>query len=102
MLIHTKSDEEFSNIIANNKIVVVDFFATWCGPCKAISPLYATLSESIDVPFLKVDIDICEEAGEDVSTLPSFCIYKDGVKHSGFSGADNDKLTRLIKTIGNM
>lgn len=51
---------EFKNDVENNKgTVVVDFFATWCGPCKMLSPVYDSIGEEMKdkTEFLKVDID---------------------------------------------
>ncbi|PRD36130.1 UNVERIFIED_CONTAM: Thioredoxin [Trichonephila clavipes] len=46
---------------AGDKLVVVDFHATWCGPCKMIAPFFQELSEqNTDVVFLKVDVDEVE------------------------------------------
>ena len=66
---------------ANGKIVVVDFTATWCGPCKMIAPIYEELSmKHPQLVFLKVDVDdmheICNEW--DVHAMPTFIFIKDG------------------------
>lgn len=50
---------------AGSKIVLVDFFATWCGPCRMIGPKIEEMSsEFTNVVFLKVDVDECPELAE--------------------------------------
>ena len=56
-VIHATQDN-FEKIAGTNEIVVVDFWATWCGPCRAFGPIFEQVSEKFDdVPFVKVDID---------------------------------------------
>lgn len=53
-----KNLEEFKALIAQDKLVIVDFHATWCGPCKLIAPKLAKLTEVYgDAVFAKVDVD---------------------------------------------
>lgn len=71
--------------------VVIDFFATWCGPCKRIAPLFEKLSQEYkQIVFLKVDVD---ESGElvntfDISAMPTFIFLKDGKIVKKVEGAD--------------
>lgn len=71
--------------------VVIDFFATWCGPCKRIAPTYEKLSEAFPgIVFLKVDVDEAPEVVNqyDVSVMPTFVFLKDGQEVKRVEGAD--------------
>lgn len=75
--------------------VVIDFFATWCGPCKRIAPTYEKLSEAFTtVQFLKVDVDESPELVNtyDVNAMPTFVFLKDGKVVKRVEGADLDGL----------
>lgn len=65
-----------------NGIVVVDFFATWCGPCKMLAPVFEELGNEMNqsAKFVKVDIDQSMEIARKfmVSTVPTMMIFKDG------------------------
>ena len=66
----------------NPGVVVVDFFATWCGPCKMLAPVFEQAGEEMknDATFLKVDIDQSLELAQQfrISTVPTMMIFKDG------------------------
>ncbi|KAK7588164.1 hypothetical protein V9T40_005409 [Parthenolecanium corni] len=84
---------------AAEKLVVVDFFAAWCGPCKFISPKVEELSnECTDVVFLKVDVDECEDIAETykISSMPTFIFLKNCVLIDSFSGANDGKLKDMV------
>ena len=73
--------DEFDNEIKEG-VVIVDFFANWCGPCKMLAPIFEELEEEMKekVKFFKVDID---ESGElatkfNVFSIPTMIIFKDG------------------------
>lgn len=81
--------EQLEQLTSSTKYVIVDFWAEWCGPCKAIAPLYAKLSKSYSVPgqlaFAKVDVeasaDIAAKYG--VTAMPSFVFVVDGDHTAG-------------------
>jgi len=85
---------------AGDKLVVVDFFATWCGPCKMIAPqLEEHSKEKTDIVFLKVDVDDNEDiaAEYDIASMPTFVFIKNGAVLGSFSGASLDKLKSSIE-----
>ncbi|XP_043484339.1 thioredoxin-2 [Leptopilina heterotoma] len=84
---------------AGNKLVVIDFFATWCGPCKSISPKIEEFSqEYTDVVFVKVDVDECEEVASeyDITSMPTFIFIKNGEKLETVVGANAEKIKNTI------
>ena len=66
----------------NQGVVVVDFFATWCGPCKMLAPVFEQVGEEMknEATFLKVDIDQSLEIAQKfrITTVPTMMIFKDG------------------------
>ena len=84
---------------AGDKLVVIDFFATWCGPCKMIAPKIEEMEQSMkNVVFLKVDVDEAEDAASEyeVSAMPTFILIKKKQKVVDLMGANPDKLTELV------
>ena len=73
---------EFDEKVRNAKgTVVVDFFATWCGPCKMLAPVFEELSGEMDnVNFFKVDVDQALDIARKyaITTVPTMMIFKDG------------------------
>ena len=83
------------------RLVVVDFFATWCGPCRMMAPKFAALSEEHpDVAFASVDVDGMDQAVIqqcDISAMPTFQFYRNGAKVDEIVGANPSKLEALVK-----
>ncbi len=73
---------EFNNIIKESKPTFVDFFATWCGPCKMMHPILEKLKEKMgdSVSILKIDVDRNQELSAQfrVQSVPTLIIFKDG------------------------
>jgi thioredoxin 1 len=82
--------EELSEI-PQQGLVVIDFFATWCGPCKAIAPLYEKLAGIFtEITCVKVDVDESQELVDNfgVRAMPTFVFLKDGEVVKRVEGAD--------------
>ncbi|KMZ69125.1 Thioredoxin F, chloroplastic [Zostera marina] len=85
------------------KIVVVDMYTQWCGPCKIIAPKYKELSEKyLDVTFLKLDCNqenktLAKELG--IRVVPTFKILKDGKIVKEVTGAKIDALVQAIDAV---
>ena len=97
----TKADFDKALADAGDKLVVVDFTATWCGPCQRIAPVFAKLAEEMpDVVFVKVDVDENEDTAQacGIQSMPTFQFYKSKAKVAEFSGADEEKIRATIKS----
>merc|ERR1711990_638257 len=100
-VVYIKSEEQFNTIIAAGKPVVIDFTATWCGPCQRIAPFFEELSGKYpSVTFVKVDVDEMDQisAGCGVRCMPTFMVYKDGSLQADgkLEGASPDALEQLV------
>ncbi|CAG05767.1 unnamed protein product, partial [Tetraodon nigroviridis] len=98
--------DEFNSILKEHKhkLVVVDFTASWCGPCKQIGPVFEKLSnepENKDIVFLKVDVDDAGDVSEfcQIKCMPTFQFYKNGKKVDEFSGANPDTLKEKLEKL---
>ena len=99
MVEYIETLDNFLEIIKDEKLVIVDFTATWCGPCKRISPEFEKLAlEHTDCVFKKVDVDEGVEIAEhcNITSMPTFHFYKNDKLLHSFSGSN---LETLIKTI---
>ncbi|KAL6076346.1 Thioredoxin [Balamuthia mandrillaris] len=97
-----KSEAELNSEFeaAGDKLVVIDCFAEWCGPCKRIAPFVEQLSKEMpNVVFLKMDVDEADAlAGKlGVTAMPTFFFYKNGKKVGDMCGANNEKLKQLVQ-----
>ncbi|KAI0244354.1 thioredoxin trx1 [Massospora cicadina] len=101
MVKEIKEFTEFTELIKCGKLVVVDFHAQWCGPCKAIAPKFVELaSENPDVEFCKVDVDALPKAAEyaKVKAMPTFVMYKNGEEIKQIVGANIAGVKQVIES----
>ena len=84
------NNQNFEEIVLKSeKLVVVDFFATWCGPCQMLSPVLEELSKEItEATIIKVDVDEAPELAEKygVYSIPNVVMIKDGKEVDRFVG----------------
>lgn len=94
-------ESAYDSAVANDSGSVVYFTATWCGPCRKISPVFEELASSAEASktFLKVDVDDQPDiaAAAQVTAMPTFVFYKGGKKVDTMVGADVNKLQDLTK-----
>ena len=102
MAVMQVNKEGFEKTMAENKLVLVDFFATWCGPCKMVSPLLDAISEEYagKAAVVKVDVDEEQELAEEfgISSIPTVILFKDGEPIATHVGAhQKDFYAELIE-----
>ena len=96
--------ESFSQLINSEKPVLVDFYADWCGPCKAMSPVIQEVAKAVQgkARVIKVDIDKSVQAAQtyQVQAVPTFIIFKNGKIVWRYSGVidKTSLISRLTQT----
>lgn len=94
--------ETFQQIINGDKPVLIDFYATWCGPCKAMSPIVESIGKELQgqARVLKIDVDKNQAlaAQYQIQAVPTFMIFKKGqVVWKQPGGADKMTMMNQIK-----
>ncbi|KAI9495195.1 PITH domain-containing protein [Zychaea mexicana] len=97
-----QTSQEFQDLLSQSgsKLVVVDFYATWCGPCHMIAPFFAQISAKYpNVQFAKVDVDRLRDvaAACKVTAMPTFQYFKSGQKVAELKGASAGQIEQLVK-----
>jgi len=103
--IRNKEDFQEAVDISQDKLVVFDFYATWCGPCKVIAPKLESLWKGSDkfknnIAVYKVDVDEAEDVALElgISAMPTFFFYRNKEKVDTIVGANVDELkTKMEK-----
>ncbi|KAN0030075.1 hypothetical protein ACTA71_008219 [Dictyostelium dimigraforme] len=97
-----KNSAEFNAEFAKATLAIVYLTATWCGPCRAIAPIFAKAAgENPTITFFKVDVDVCSDLGicKACQGVPTFISYKNGTQVETFTGANQAALNNMIKNL---
>ena len=83
------TDESFDSVLQNHKLVLIDFWAPWCGPCKRISPILDEISNErgLWIGKLNVDENPIKSAEYSVTSIPYMVLFKSGTPVKTITGA---------------
>jgi thioredoxin len=101
MMQEIKSLSQFNKLKAS-PLLIIDFYAVWCGPCKVISPGFDRLAKqhesSTSIVFAKVDVDKAKDVAQGcgITAMPTFQFFKEGKKVDEVKGADVQQLTTKV------
>jgi len=98
--IHVESVDQFSDVTTDYDVVLVDFYADWCGPCNMLEPIVASVAAKTDAAVAKVDIDqhqgLASQYG--VRSVPTLVLFADGEQVEQVVGVqDESTLTNLVE-----
>ena len=100
------TEPEFADVVDTNEIVLLDFWAEWCGPCKAYGPVYERVSEDFpDVVFGKIDTEAEPQLAQafNIRSIPTTIAFKQGIGVFMQPGAlPEDALRDLVTKLGGL
>jgi thioredoxin 1 len=110
MVVEIETKADLKNIIdrvnpdGSDSVVLIDFFAPWCGPCIKFAPHFEQLSKKYpDITFCKINIEqdeLSEFASAcEISALPTFCLFINGTYVNRVVSADGQKLEKLCASV---
>ncbi|KAK4105928.1 DUF1000-domain-containing protein [Parathielavia hyrcaniae] len=103
--VNISSPSQFNEVLQGSKLVVVDFYADWCGPCKQVAPVFEKLSQDLSRPklvaFVKVNTDQQKDVAQAyrVTALPTFIVFRNGKVVDKVQGADPKKLQAVVEKL---
>jgi thioredoxin 1 len=101
--VHVEGESHLDQLVADNEVVLVDFYADWCGPCKMLEPAVESIASSTDAVVAKVDIDEHQAIARNANVrgVPTLVLYAGGQPAERLVGVqDESSLRSLVKQHG--
>ncbi|MFT4922808.1 MAG: thioredoxin 1 [Haloarculaceae archaeon] len=98
--VHVDSRDHLSEVVDSSTVVLVDFYADWCGPCKMVEPIVAGLAAETVATVAKVDVDVHQDIASEfgVQGVPTLVLFADGEQVEEMVGVqDEDTLAGLVE-----
>lgn len=104
MIHYIENERILSEVLNNDKLVMIDFFATWCEPCKQFSPVLQKMEKKYEekIEIFKVDVDESQNVAirYQISAMPTLLFFKDGEEVERQVGyLDEQKLEKIIQEL---
>ena len=101
MIHHIENNQINSEVLKSDKLIIVDFYATWCMPCQMLTPILVEIDkENEDVEIFKVNVDENQETAirYDIVSVPTLIFFKDGKEVERQIGlVEKEKLEKIIR-----
>jgi len=100
--IHVEDESHFEELIESHPVVLVDYYADWCGPCKMLEPTVEEIADETDAAVLKVDIDELQSlaSSKGIRSVPTLEFYHNGESADRVIGVqDKDDLLDALDEI---
>ncbi|KAK4116524.1 DUF1000-domain-containing protein [Canariomyces notabilis] len=103
--VNISSPAQFNELLQSSKLVVADFYADWCAPCKQVAPVFEQLSQALSRPnlatFVKINTDNQKDiaAAYNVTALPTFIFFRNGKVADKVQGADPVRLQSIVQKL---
>lgn len=104
---HPSSKSELQNVVLNHHLIVIDFYADWCGPCKKLSPILEKIAEDYpNVQIVKVNVDDLDidkitlsSVEFSISALPTILFFKNSIFKEKVMGYNPDAILKLVQQL---
>ncbi|MFD1633683.1 thioredoxin [Haloplanus ruber] len=97
--VHVEDDDHLNELVSDHAVILVDYYADWCGPCKMLEPTVEEIAAETDAVVLKVDIDELQELAQErgIRSVPTLEFYANGEQAERLIGVqDKADLVEIV------